>query len=110
MTGEELRSAREARRLSVPELARLAGVSSDTIRRIEGGTFSGRARTIRSLETALGGTQAQGIAGHLSDGARAALEHLLDRYGEPMAAYLLAHAEHFRGFGPANDAALVGAR
>lgn len=109
MNGEQLREAREARRLSVPELARISGISSDTIRRIESGAFSGRARTWRSIEAALG-ARAEEQPEEPIESPRTALARLLDRYGEPLAAYLLAHAEHFRGFARGDEAALVGAR
>jgi transcriptional regulator with XRE-family HTH domain len=63
MTHEHLlsrivRSARIERGLSVSELAELAGIGEDTVRRIESGVGRPYMRSIRSLATALDTTPA----------------------------------------------------
>lgn len=60
--GEEIRRTRVGRGLSQAELARLAGVSTRTIGRIESGTDYDDPRTIPLVQRALG------IGGHEDDG------------------------------------------
>lgn len=56
--GKHVRSLRRARGLTQDVLAMKAGLSADTIRRVEHGSFSASIDTIRKLCTGLGVSQA----------------------------------------------------
>ena len=51
--GAQIRAAREARGWSREELANRAGMSTDGLRRIEGGLHQPHAKSLRALRTAL---------------------------------------------------------
>jgi transcriptional regulator with XRE-family HTH domain len=52
--GERVRKLREERFMTTVELAELAGISRNTLYRIESGHFSAFPQTVRKLATALG--------------------------------------------------------
>jgi transcriptional regulator with XRE-family HTH domain len=52
--GEEVRRMREAKFLSPTELADLAGISRNTLYRIESGQYAAYPKTVRKLAEALG--------------------------------------------------------
>jgi len=52
--GQKVRQLREAQFLSMAELATLAGISKNTLFRVETGNYSAIPRTVRKLAEALG--------------------------------------------------------